>query len=72
MCRIKSIIKMHACQAGAPSSPCCPFFAPSVTKMLVTRNNMPAASVYLLENLHFSQFFVADSVQGCVNIGVRR
>ena len=22
MCRIKSIIKMHACQAGAPSSPC--------------------------------------------------
>ena len=72
MCRIKSIIKMHACQAGAPSSPCRPISAPSATKMQKTRNKMPAASVYLLESLHFSQFFVADSVPGCVNIGVRR
>ena len=30
--------------------------------MQETRNKMPAASVYLLENLHFLQFFVADSV----------
>ena len=26
----------------------------------------PAASVYLLENLHFLQFFVADSVPGSI------
>ncbi|MBQ4613477.1 MAG: hypothetical protein IJB31_00930 [Akkermansia sp.] len=37
-------------------------FAPSATEMQETRNNMPAASVYLLENLHFLPFFVADSV----------
>ena len=37
-------------------------FAPSATKLQETRNKMPAASVYLLENLHFLQFFVADSV----------
>ena len=30
--------------------------------MQVTRNKMPAANVYLLENLHYLQFFVADSV----------
>jgi len=38
-------------------------FAPSATKMQETRNKMPAASVYLLENLHFLQFFVEDSVR---------
>ena len=47
-------------------------FTPSATKLQETRNKMPAASVYLLENLHFLQFFVADSRLGCVNIGVRR
>jgi hypothetical protein len=36
--------------------------------MQETRNKMPAASVYLLENLHFSQFFVADSVPGSIII----
>ncbi len=36
-------------------------FAPSATKMQETRNKMPAASVYLLENLHFLQFFLTDS-----------
>ena len=46
--------------------------APSATKMQETRNKMPAASVYLLENLHFSQFFVADSVPGSIIIGRRR
>ena len=41
-------------------------FAPSATKMQETRNILPAASVYLLENLHFLQFFVADSVPGSI------
>ena len=31
-----------------------------------TRNKMPAASVYLLEKPHFSQFFVANSVPGSI------
>ena len=30
--------------------------------MQETRNKMPAESVYIIENLHFSQFYVADSV----------
>ncbi len=30
------------------------------------RNKMPAASFYSLENLHFLQFFVADSVPGSI------
>ena len=33
---------------------------------------MPAASVYLLENLHFPQFFVADSRLGSIIIDVER
>ena len=33
-------------------------FAPSATKMQETRNKMPAASVYLLENLHFLHFLL--------------
>ena len=41
-------------------------FCASATKMQETRNKMPAASVYLLENLHFLQFFVADSVPGSI------
>ena len=36
------------------------------TKMQETRNKMPAASVYLLENPHFLPFFVADSVPGSI------
>ena len=40
--------------------------APSATKLQETRNKMPAGSVYLLENLHFLQFFVADSVTGSI------
>ena len=36
------------------------------TKMQEMRNKMPAASVYLLENLHLAQFFVADSVPGSI------
>ena len=40
--------------------------APSATKMQETRNKMPAESVYLLENLHFLPFFVADSVPGSI------
>ena len=32
--------------------------APSATKLQETRNKMPAASVYLLGNLHFSQFLL--------------
>ena len=36
-------------------------------KMQETRNKMPATRVYLLGKLHiFSQFFVADSVTGCI------
>ena len=38
------------------------------TKMQEMRNKMPAASVYLLENLHLAQFFVADSVPGSIII----
>ena len=34
--------------------------------MQATRNKMPAACVYLLENLYFLQFFVADSVPGSI------
>ena len=42
-------------------------FAPPATKMQETRNKMPATSVHLLGKLHiFSQFFVADSVTGCI------
>jgi len=46
-----------------------------------TRNKMPAASVYLLENLHFLQFFenslffhffIADSLPGSIIIGKSR
>ena len=44
-------------------------FAPSATKMREMRNKMPAASVYLLENLHFLPFFVADSVPGGIIFG---
>ena len=47
-------------------------FAPSATKMQETRNKMPSANVYLLENLHFPQFFVADSVPGSIVICKRR
>jgi hypothetical protein len=32
-------------------SPCSPVFTPSATKLQETRNKMPTASVYLLENL---------------------
>ena len=42
--------------------------APSETKLQETRNKMPAGSVYLLENLYFLQFFVADSVPGSIII----
>ena len=35
-------------KAGAPSSPCSPFFAPSATKMQETSNKIPAASVYII------------------------
>ena len=34
--------------------------------MQETSNKMPAASVYLLENLHFLRFFVVDSVLGSI------
>ncbi|MBQ2869885.1 MAG: hypothetical protein IJE88_07650 [Akkermansia sp.] len=54
---------------GSTSSKSSPFgsvFAPSATKLQETRNKMLAASVYLLENLHFLQFFVADSVPGSI------
>ena len=36
--------------------------------MQETHNKMPSASVYLLENLHFLPFFVADSVTGSIII----
>ena len=36
--------------------------------MQETRNKMPAASVYLLENAHFLPFFVADSRMKCVKL----
>ena len=51
---------------SSKSSPCSSVFVPSETKMQETRNKMPAASVYLLENLHFLPFFVADSVPGSI------
>ncbi len=51
---------------SSKSSAFAPVFTPSATKMQETRNKMPAASVYLLENLHFLQFFVADSVPGSI------
>jgi len=35
---------------SSQSSPCSSVFAPSATKMQETRNKMPAANVYLLEN----------------------
>ena len=57
--------------ASPNSKPECRF-APSATKMQETRNKMPSASVYLLENLHFLQFFVADSVPGSIIIDVER
>ena len=41
-------------------------------KMQETRTKMPVARVYLLENLHFMQFFVEDSVPGSIIIGRRR
>ena len=53
---------------SSKSSPCSPIFTPSATEMQETRSKMPAASVYLLENLHFLQFFVADSVTGSIII----
>jgi len=37
------------------------FFSSIGNKMPITHNKMPAASVYLLGESHFSQFFVADS-----------
>jgi len=48
---------------------CSPVSTASATKILKTRNKMPAASVYLLENAHFLPFFVADSVPGSIIIG---
>jgi hypothetical protein len=48
---------------SSKSSLCSPVLAPSAAEMHATRNKMPAASVYLLENPYFLQFFVADSVQ---------
>ena len=51
---------------SSKSSAFCSVFAPSATKMHETRNKMPAASDDLLENLHFQQFFVADSVPGSI------
>ncbi|MBQ7023128.1 MAG: hypothetical protein IJN29_06070 [Akkermansia sp.] len=54
---------------SSESSPSSPIFPPSATKMQETRNKMPSASFYLLENLHFLQFFVADSVRGSIIIG---
>jgi|GEM_PF-2951436 len=35
---------------SSKSYPCSPVFTPSATKMQETRNKMPAANVYLLEN----------------------
>ena len=37
-----------------------------VGEMQETRNKMPSTRVYLLENRHFPQFFVADSVTGSI------
>ena len=39
-----------------------------VGEMQETRNKMPSTRVYLLENRHFPQFFVADSEAGYVSI----
>ena len=41
---------------SSKSSLCSPVLAPSAAEMQATRNKMPAACVYLLENLHFLQF----------------
>ena len=69
----RSVVTKHlqCIYAGheADESSTCANFA-QVAKMQETRNKMPAASVYLLEKLHFLQFFVSDSSAKCVNIGV--
>jgi hypothetical protein len=57
--------KARARKGYAKTEPC---FCANGNKIAETRNKMPAASVYLLENLHFLPFFVADSVRKCVNI----
>ncbi|MBQ8480446.1 MAG: hypothetical protein IJ503_08705 [Akkermansia sp.] len=44
--------------ASSKSYPCCPFFAPSATKMKETLNKIPAASVYLLEKAHHLPFLL--------------
>ena len=49
-----------------------PVFALSATKMQETRNKMPVASVYLLQNPHFLPIFVADSVRKWVTLGFPR
>ena len=56
---------------SSESSPCSSIFPPSATKMQETRYKMPAASVYLLENRHFPQFFVADSAPGSIILKVK-
>ena len=55
-CSLGFLLRLFACQAGAPSYPCSPISAPSATKLQETRNKMPAASVYIIENLHFLPF----------------
>ena len=65
----RSVVTKHlqCIYAGheADESSTCANFA-QVAKMRETPNKMPAASVYLLENLHFLHFFVADSVPGSI------
>ena len=65
----RSVVTKHlqCIYAGheADESSTCANFA-QVAKMQETRNKMPATSVYLLENLYFLQFFVADSVPGSI------
>ena len=41
-------------------------FCANGDKMQAKCNKMPEKYVYLLENLHFLQFFVADSVTGSI------
>ena len=69
----RSVVTKHlqCIYAGheADKSSTCANFA-QVAKMQETRNNMPAASFYLLENPDFPTFFVSDSAAKCVNIGV--
>ena len=69
----RSVVTKHlqCIYAGheADESSTCAIFA-QVAKMQKTRNKMPAASVYLLENPDFPAFFVSDSAAKCVNIGV--